>query len=237
MQRPPYKHASIMNEPLLTFQRFNDIGLATEFADKLTQLGIYCEIDNQTVPFDVTYANNPLEDDIRIKLRPHDFVKANNALDEYYRSQFDTLDKDYYLFGFTNDELLEVIAKPDEWNRLDYQLAQKLLKERGAEIQPGTIEELNKERIITLSKTEGMSAIWIYAGYIAAVLGGLIGIIIGLLLVYARKTLPNGTRVYLNTSNQRLHGKAILAISVVSLIFWNLLNPSTSLLRFFRTSY
>ena len=82
-----------MNQPLLTFQRFNDIGLANEFAERLTELGIYCEIDNQTVPFDVTYANNPLENDIRIKLHPGDFTKANAVLDEYSKASWIALIK------------------------------------------------------------------------------------------------------------------------------------------------
>jgi len=225
-----------MNQPLLTFQRFNDIGLANEFAEKLTELGIYCEIDNQTVPFDVTYANNPLENDIRIKLHPGDFTKANAVLDEYYKSQLDSIDKDYYLFSFTDNELEEIVRRPDEWNRLDYQLALKLLKDRGIEIKPEVIESYQQRRIAVLSQSEKSSVYWILAGYITPLTGiitgfrsaglmfvmpgALTGIIIGALLMFSKKTLPNGTRVSIYTKNAQKHGKIILAISITSFLFW-----------------
>ena len=225
-----------MSETLLTFQRFNDIDLANEFAERLNQLGIYCEIDNQTAPFDVTYANNPLENDVRLKLKPADFAKANAALDEYYKSQLDTVDKEYYLFQFTDNELMEIIAKPDEWNRLDYQLAQKLLKEHGKEVQPEMAAKLQNERIADLSKSEKTPSYWIYAGYIAPLLtvatgltffgmmiaipGALMGLIISLLLLYSKKTLPDGNQVYMYTAGQRRHAKIILAISIASFAFW-----------------
>lgn len=214
-----------MNQPLLTFHRFNDIALATEFAERLMQLGIYCEIDNQTVPFDVTYANNPIEVDIRIKLRPEDFNRANAALDEYYKTQLDTVEQDYYLFSFTDEELEDIVRRPDEWNRLDYQLALKLLNERGIEIKPEVIESYQQRRIAVLSQTENMSIWWVYMGYAAAVLGGLIGVVVGLLLVYGKKTLPNGTRVYINSDIRRFHGKLILAISAVSIVSWYIISP------------
>ena len=214
-----------MNQPLLTFQRFNDIGLANEFAERLTQLGIYCEIDNQTVPFDVTYANNPLENDIRIKLHPEDFTKANTALDEYYKSQLDSIDKDYYLFSFTDNELEEIVRRPDEWNRLDYQLALKLLKDHGIEIKPEVIESYQQRRIAVLSQTENMSIWWVYIGYATAVLGGFLGMVIGFLLVYGKKTLPNGTSVYINSDKLRFHGKLILAISTVCLVIGYIISP------------
>lgn len=225
-----------MNQPLLTFQRFNDIGLATEFAEKLTQLGIYCEIDNQTVPFDVTYANNPLEADVRLKVRPDDFDKANAALDDYYKSQLDTIDKDYYLFTFTDDELTEIIQKPDEWNRLDYQLALKLLSQHGKDVKPETTKKLQEERINELSKSEKTPGTWILAGYIAPLTGAITGlspyglmfvlpgamagIILGGLLVFSKKTLPNGQRANIYTKSAQTHGKIILAISITSFLFW-----------------
>jgi len=224
-----------MNQPLLTFQRFNDIGLATEFAEKLTELGIYCEIDNQTVPFDVTYANNPLQEDVRIKVKPEDFDRANAALDDYYKSQLDNIDKDYYLFTFTHRELMEIVRKPDEWNRLDYQLALKLLKERGLEVQPEETQKLQTDRIAELTKSEKAPLLWIIGGYGAAVavfvtdpnkLSGLyamslpiVGIIVGALFIFSKKTIPNGSQVYTYTKKERGHGKAILVLSIAGLIF------------------
>ncbi|HWB24911.1 MAG TPA: hypothetical protein VG738_05505 [Chitinophagaceae bacterium] len=160
-------------EELLTFQRFNDLALATEFAERLRQLGIYCKIDNQSAPFDVTFANNVLEDDVRIKLLPGDFDKANEALDEYYKSLLDTVEPDYYLFQFTDAELMEIIAKPDEWNRFDFQLAQKLLQERGEGVTGTQVTHLQQERLEDLSKAKNLAAFWLFIAYLLP-LGGYI---------------------------------------------------------------
>jgi len=208
---------------LLTFQRFNDINLATEIADKLTQLGIYCEIDNQTAPFDVTYANNPLETDIRIKIRNEDFAKADKALDDYYKGLVDTVESDYYLLQFTDQELIEIITKPDEWGRFDYQLAQKLLKDRGKEVQPIIADMLKTQRVADLSKGEPVPNYWLYMGYFSAVLGGLFGIIIGLSVTYSKKTLPDGQRIYVYRQRDRDHGTRIVLLSIIILTLSSLL--------------
>jgi len=205
---------------LLTFQRFNDIGVANEFAEKLKQLGIQFSLENESAPFDISFANNPLEDDIRIKLLPQDFITANAALDEYYKSLVDNVDTDHYLLQFTNDELMDVIEKPDEWNRFDYQLSLKLLKERGIEVNPAVIQSRQKEHIAELSKSEKIPWLWVCLGYVTAFLGGLFGVCVGLLLIYAKKTLPNGQTTYIYTENQRSHGKIILALSITCTILW-----------------
>ena len=130
-------------------------------------------------------------------------------------SQIDSVDKDYYLFNFTDLELMEVITKRDEWGHLDFILAQKILKERGKEIKPEVVELLKKQRLEELAKPEENQKAWIYAGYITAVLGGFLGIFIGWHLSTYKKTLPNGDRVYGHSQSDRKHGNRILIIGVI----------------------
>ena len=121
----------------------------------------------------------------------------------------ETVDKDHYLFGFTDEELFEIISKPDEWNEFDFQLAKKILRERGKEINQDTINLLKKQRLNDLAKPEEGQRNWIYAGYIFALLGGLIGVFIGWHLSTYRKTLPNGQQVYGYKQEDRKHGRRI----------------------------
>ena len=136
-----------MQEELLTFQKFKDIDIANDIAEKLKVANIHFEIEDDEKFFDPTFAKNPMQNEIRIKLKSIDFLKANEVLDDYYKSQTDNIDKDYYLFSFTDQELLEILTKADEWGRLDNQLAQKILKERGKEINPEELEILTNKRI------------------------------------------------------------------------------------------
>lgn len=119
----------------------------------------------------------------------------------------DKIDKKYYLFSFTNDELYEILIKSDEWNPFDYKLAQKLLINRGEKVDAEMLDSLKKERLKVLAKPEQNQNSWIVAGYLFSFLGGGVGIIIGYSLWSSKKTLPNGERIYSYKSVDRKHGK------------------------------
>jgi len=153
---------------LLTFQKFNDISLANKIADKLEQAGISCVIQDQSKFFDVSFAYNKVEPHILLKLHSEDFEKASHILDDYYSLQAVTIEKDYYRFYFTDAELMEIIEKPDEWGRFDYQLAKKILAERGRAIQPGMEEMLKEKRIHELAVPERVSPRFLVFGYMSS---------------------------------------------------------------------
>jgi len=209
-----------MAEDFLTFQKFNDMGLAEAVSKTLGRSGIEFRLENNQKFFDPSFANNDVQADISLKIRAEDFPKADQALAEYYRQQLDTVEADYYLFEFTDRELLEIVSKPDEWGHFDYQLAQKILKERGIEISPEAASRLKEKRVEELAKPEPVHSSWIYIGYIATLFGGAFGIIIGAILAYFKKTLPDGRRVYVYPEVERKHGKWILGLSIISTVIW-----------------
>jgi hypothetical protein len=200
---------------LLTFQKFNDMTVANELADKLEKGGVTCAIKDESKFFDVSFAYNSVDPEIALKVDADDFEKANTILDEYYSSQADTIEKDYYLFSFTDEELMEILSKPDEWGRFDYQLAKKILAERGRAVQPGTAEMLKERRINELAVPERISSTYIAGGYIASLLLPFAGLIMALVLVTAKKTLPDGQRMYTYSEADRKHGRIMLALSIV----------------------
>lgn len=209
-----------MPETFLTFQKFNDAGLANEIAERLRQSNIEYQLEDNNKIFDPSFANNTFEPDINLKIKPEDFSNADKALEAYYKASLAETDKDYYLFEFSDDELVEIIAKPDEWGRFDYQLAQKILSDRGKEVNPEIAGMLKTQRIKELAKREIVHSYWIYAGYIFAIVGGLFGIIIGWTLAYFKKTLPDGTRINAYSVKDRNHGTRILLLSIIGLIGW-----------------
>lgn len=205
-------------QQFITFQKFNSIGLAQELAELLKENNIEFVLDGNE------HYNNALSIDrtgeYRIKLREADFKKADALLLSISQKQLQNIDKDYYLLDFDNEELLEVVTKPDEWGQLDYLLAQKLLKERGMEINPILAEALRKQRVQEISKPEQGNGIWIYAGYFFALVGGALSIFIGWHLIAYKKTLPNGDIIYGFSESDRKHGKRILILGIVFTIVW-----------------
>ena len=107
-----------MNEEYLRFKLFPDKATAEDFAEVLKQNGIDYQIEEDALVFDPSYANNPLSTDYVILLKQADFKEASRAYDEYFAKQLGNVPEDYYLLTFTDEELLEILAKPDEWGSL-----------------------------------------------------------------------------------------------------------------------
>ncbi len=73
--------------------------------------------------------------------------------------------KDYYLYSFTDDELMEVITKADEWSPFDVVLARKILAEKGKSISDEAIKAINEKRIEELKAPEPANRLdnyWLY---------------------------------------------------------------------------
>ena len=209
----------------LTFRRFKDPTAAKEFIHFLQHEEIQYELEDASPQFDVTFANNPRDKEVHIKLLQSDFSRVKNLLAEREKDlEISDMPADYYLLQFSDEELMEILIKPDEWNAIDYNLSQKILKNRGKEVNSDFLAALKKERNETLSLPEKSEKSWIYTGYVFALLGGLLGLFIGWHLMTFKKTLSDGTRVYGYVASDRKNGRYILIIGIVfaiiNLIFW-----------------
>lgn len=211
---------SYSDPELITYQKFNSKEQATELAEIFTQEGIEHQIDDTSAMVDLTFTSNQLEIEFRVKIKKSDFERADQLVNQLYASQIEFVDKEYYLFQFTNDELYDLLIRYDEWGKFDYLLAQKILKDRKQEINDEILLRLRKNRIEELSKQEINTKPWIISGYILAVLGGILAFLIGAFLLTHKKTLPNGDLVYGFTEKDRKHGKKILYVGFAFFVFW-----------------
>ncbi|MFY8036838.1 MAG: hypothetical protein ACOVMQ_06705, partial [Cyclobacteriaceae bacterium] len=125
------------------------------------------------------------------------------------------IEKDYYLYSFTDEELFDLISKQDEWSEMDFYLAKKILTERGKDVSESTIQLLKQQRLTTLSKPDETPKAWIYGGYFFAFLGGFLGILIGYSFWISKKIVPNGTKVPMYSNEVRLHGFRIMIIGII----------------------
>jgi hypothetical protein len=193
---------------MILYQKFNVQHDALELGRVLSENGIEYKLEVGKPGFNPAFV---FDAEFRILLYESDFEKANDLF-------VSNISEDYYLITFSDDELLEIITKRDEWNDFDFNLAQKLLKERGKEVNPEVVKLLEKQRFDTLKAPEVSQKTWIYAGYILGVVSGLLGLFIGLCLMSGRKVLPNGEKVYSYTESDRKHGLYIVIISSIMLL-------------------
>jgi hypothetical protein len=205
-----------MEPELIAFKSFNDVALANALTELLDHHNILYEVKESSLTFNPSFVNNTeLSKEYTVKIKSGDFTKVNQLLNDNETDDINHVEKDYYLFDFTNDELLDILAKADEWSSFDYQLARKILTERGVDVNDKTLSDLTKNRIEELKAPEPAQTSWVITGYIFAIAGGLLGLFIGWHLSSYKKTLPDGERVYGYNDNDRKQGKRIFYLSIV----------------------
>ncbi|VXC29793.1 conserved hypothetical protein [Flavobacterium sp. 9AF] len=193
----------------VSYKKYPNSLQAKEIASLLSKYNILNEYVENKNSLDSNFSSVLLEE-YEIKIKPEDFKKADEILFKQASQLIDSLPDDYYLFSFSNKELIDIVIKKDEWSELDYALAIHLLKSRGVSVTNESIEKANNQRINELKKPEKSNSAWIAVGYICAILGGFLGYVIGYILLTQKKTLPNGERIYVYSESDRKHGKNIL---------------------------
>ena len=204
-----------MENDYAIFRKFPSIAEAQELEVFLNNHNIESVLADNLAPVDVHYSGSTLLHEYEVGLKLVDFEKAEALLQKNAENILDQVEKDYYLFDFTDEELYDILLKSDEWSSLDYTLAVKILEDRGKTIDTVVLKNLKTQRLADLSKPEDNQTSWIIGGYIFAFLGGLIGLIIGYSIWTSKKVLPNGEKVYSYSENDRNQGKNIFYIGII----------------------
>jgi len=218
-----------MEETYSVFRKYPTLKQAKELEDLLNQNNIATQFADNIAPVDSSFSGSTLQNEFEIKIQLNDFEKAEKILEKEAENLIEQVDRNHYLFDFTDDELYDILLKADEWNELDYKLAQKILSQRGKSVDSELLKALKRQRLETLAKPEENQKPWIIAGYVLAFLGGFLGIIIGYSLWTSKKSLPNGQKVYSYTEKDRAHGKIIFYLGLILLPFYIMLKISAQI--------
>lgn len=221
-----------MND-LVLFQSFFSEEEAVPLIEILKANGILYKLEKQKNPLDATLSGQVVENMVYLNIRPQDFAKANEALDKVILNNIQSIGEDYYLFSFTNEELNDIIHKPDEWSRQDFLIARKILDDRGVNVSDEKINTIKSARIKELAVQEKGDAFWIFLGYVLSLVGGIMAIAIALPFILAKKALPDGNRIFMYNSKTRNHGKIILSLTGVFIIINAISFPDNLWLAFF----
>jgi len=209
-----------MSNELSTYRKFIYEDDALELMKILKENHITYELANNSSQLDSNFGGDINTKQFELKIHKEDFEQAEKLEEKLVQDAIENVDEDYHLFDYSDEELVEIVMKKEEWNKFDYLLAQKILKQRGKEINPDLLKVINKQRIESLSTQEESPTWLLVIGYVCAVLGGLFGIFIGAYLMYYKKALPNGDRMYGFSRQDRSHGQNILIISGIAFLFW-----------------
>ncbi|WBA42118.1 hypothetical protein [Hymenobacter canadensis] len=212
-----------MPSEFIQYQTFLTAEAAQPLLQLLKQQEIPFETSSDQHSFDPAFAYNATRAQFTVKLRQQDFLTARGLEAAVNEQRTTEVEDDHYLFGFTDDELFDILAKPDEWSNFDVTLARRILQQRGRDVSEDTVQLLRQNRLAALARPEKSQRTWIVAGYALALLGGVIGLFIGWHLASHKKLLPDGRQVPAFAAADQTHGRRILALGAVSLVIWTAL--------------
>lgn len=135
---------------------------------------------------------------------------------------FEHIPKDYYLLDFTDEELLEILIKPDEWSREDYHVAQIVLSKRGKSIPGSALGKMKVKRLEELKQPDRMNfniAWWINL-LLGSATAGLFSAYMSWTILTLKKTLPNGDKVYSYDLKTRKSAERMFWISLFFTLVW-----------------
>jgi len=201
---------------MIPYKTFFNREAAQELQEILGEHDIPSTIVENFSSVTLTFLNNPDDSNVQLLLKQSDIEKANLLLEQLAEVENGDPDENYYLYDFTEEELYEIVANADEWSKYDYDLANKLLTERGKDIDINSLKQSEQKQLESLVYGKSQS-MWLVFGYIFALMGGLLGIAIGWNFWKLRKTLPDGTEVYAYKERDRIHGRIIFILGVAVL--------------------
>lgn len=157
-----------------------------------------------------------------LKLFPADFERVNQLIKALYEKK-DIQIEDFPQFNeMSNEELLEILKKPDEWSIETEIVARKILNTRDFQIEEQDIQGMRNERISKMREGKKVSLFIQLLYLLAFVLGFYIHIIfiiagIGMAYYYAfgKATDPLGNRYFIYDERARKIGKFILYIGII----------------------
>lgn len=195
-------------EDFIVYQTFTNQEEASDLVDLLKENTIDYKVESSSGAFNPSFVFTP---EISVLISPLNV----RLVDSLFVSQAPS---DHYLFAFSDDELKGIIEKKDEWSSFDYQLAQKILSDKGILLDENTMKEIENQRIEELRQPEESQKSWIIIGYALILIGALPGIFIGYSIWKGTKTLPNGEKIHRFSESDRQHGKWITWISTALFI-------------------
>lgn len=153
-------------DKLIEYQRFPDYDTASELIDILEANEIPYQVDDSALRFDIAANSfNPIDKQVIIQIREDDFERANLLYTTESNQTEKNPTEDHYLYSFSDNDIIDVIANPDEWTDFEVKLAKEISKQRGLKPTAEIIKTIRKDKINEQIKVSTESKRKISMGY------------------------------------------------------------------------
>jgi len=198
----------------LTYSRFYAAEQAWDLIAFLQKNHIDYTITQERDVLDKIYVGESLDPLISLKIKNADFEKVNELIIHDFPVDITQVNKDYYLFSFSDKELMDVLDPYNDWNYFDRALANRILQDRG-----GATDYISPVRPIMFEPAR-ISTVVLVGEYLLTLALPYIGIIIGLATLAAFKTSGDGRKVKLYDNVTRNHAVVMLCLGIVRTVVY-----------------
>lgn len=196
-------------EQYVEIKRFPFIEIAQEISAIFDLQGIDYVIENTKPSVDITFTNGGIIEYI-LKVKQSQKEKALEILTHSFVEDISA--ENHFMDSFSDDELFETISMPDEWDEADLEYAKELLEKRGLVLDASKIKDAREKVISARYEPQKAKGVVIFVGYLFAFLGGWLGLIIALHLLFKHVKGENNEVINYYDRKSRNHGITICII-------------------------
>lgn len=137
---------------LIEFQKFPEIEGTKDLVTLLKKNNIPFVIDDKGQRF--ILVSNPLDNYVIIKISKDDLEKVNQLLVDDENKELKKMPEDHYLYTFSDDEIVDIIANPFEWSKLEIRLANEIAKQRNLVLSAENLNRAKKKKLEEVVREE-----------------------------------------------------------------------------------
>ncbi len=201
-------------DPFVTLSDYTDPIEAGDAAATLDQHGIVCVIEREHETLNPAFTLKTSFGAIHLKVRGSEVSRAAEILQPEHAGQ-PASETDDLIADFTNQELLDVMAKPDEWDPETVRAADRLLWHRGVVVTDRERAELWERRLQEIRAPRPGDVRWIIVGFGLAFAGGIAGIFIGMGYRFLKARDPLGDAYYIYDEVTKGWGMLMMIVGIV----------------------
>lgn len=204
----------------------NDFKTYMSFIDAESSLELTALLEKNEIPyilqdiksdFDPTMSLNEANKPYLIQIQPENLEKVDQLVKDNF--VVSNVNKDHFLYDFSNEELIDVIKNKEEWHPLDVLLAKNIIQEKNIIFDEKEIVNYQEEKKLKLYNYENLPKYTIPIAYIICFAGGMLGFAIAVFLIVSKKSLPSGDKIFSYNPSVRRHAKLMLLLSSISMFF------------------
>lgn len=213
------------NEPYTLYSNFYTLEAVRSAMQRLQEAGIPYRLQKQRLLIDKAIIGDPARPDYALWVPRRDLQRAESlyhpATDPVVAAH--TLPPDHFLHQFSDEELVEVLAKADTWNPDTVRQALLLLQQRGRSVSDEDLAILENRRSRELAAGRPATLPYLLGAYLCATIGSFLGLLICPVLAAAmgwsyyrlKDRGPQGKQHFRYNRSTRLQGLLLIALAVI----------------------